>query len=232
MTTCAASTFTQRNWCAALRCCSILWRSILHKYLRPAAFAALALTAVLTSTGAVPAASGSGKGVLPPLKLQAGSPLTFCLTDASEKALDAAGIELDVIAPSTLVSEGGHPCMRSVLESGQINTDLTGLVGRTKGGFALHRGSQRAEFADPNAQLGLNGIATFSAVHQGKRIDVMTASADNASLSLTEVSTKDAPMLLTKAGSDALAAQFTTSPVPAGGQLFAATGTFKVLPAL
>ncbi|MFJ1869455.1 hypothetical protein ACIOD1_33205 [Streptomyces sp. NPDC088097] len=164
--------------------------------------------------------------------MQTGDPLTFCLTDASATALREADIELDGIAPATLVTEGGHQCMRAVLASGQINTDLTGLTGSVKGGFAFHRGAQRAEFADPSATLAPDRTGTYSAVHQGKRVDVMTSTAATVDLSLSKVSTKDLPLRLTQAGADALTAQFTNSPIPAGGQLFAANASFKVLPAL
>jgi hypothetical protein len=91
--------------------------------------ATLALTVVLAPACAVPTAAASNRGVLHPLQLQTGDPLTFCLTDASATALREAGFELDAIAPATLVTEGGHQCMRAVLASGQINTDLTGLTG-------------------------------------------------------------------------------------------------------
>lgn len=205
---------------------------MVKKFLRRAVFAALALTAVVTSTGAVPAASASGRGLLPALPLQAGDPVFFCLTDASAKALREADIELEALAPATVVTEGGHQCMRAVLAAGQINTDLTGLTGWAEGGFAFRRGSQRAEFAEPRCDLALDRTGTFSAVHQGKRIDVMTSTAANVNLSLSKVSTQDLPMRLTEAGANALAATFTTSPVPAGEQLFAGSASFKVLPPL
>ncbi|MFJ2405547.1 hypothetical protein ACIOUE_30060 [Streptomyces xanthochromogenes] len=168
-------------------------------------------------------------GVLPPLQLKAGDPYYFCLTDATEKALAQAHITFDAVAPNTVVTYKSHTCMRGTLKSGQINTDLTGLAGEGTGGFAFQRDGRRAEFTAPRVALHLDMTGTWTAEHQGRRVDMFSSTREGAKLSLTKVSAENLPMTLTPAGEQALSAAFGTSPVPAGRPFFEGNASFDVL---
>ncbi|MFD8110216.1 hypothetical protein [Streptomyces microflavus] len=186
---------------------------------------ALALSALVPS-----AASAQGSDpTLPALQLRGGTPFAYCLTDASTRALSDAGVTFEALAPATLITENGHQCMKATLDSGQINTDLTGLTGVTKGGFAFRRGAQRAEFAAMEIHLKLDRTGTITTEHLGKRIETLTTSAQGIKLSLTKVSAENTPVNLAPAAADALAKQFTTTPLAVGQQLFSATVSFDVL---
>ncbi|GHB47614.1 hypothetical protein GCM10010331_39020 [Streptomyces xanthochromogenes] len=154
--------------------------------------------------------------VLPPLELKAGEPYYFCLTDANEKALAQAHITFDAVAPNTVVTYKSHTCMRGTLKSGRINTDLTGLAGEGTGGFAFQRDGRRAEFTAPRVALHLDMTGTWTAEHQGRRVDMFSSTREGAKPSLTKVSAENLPMTLTPAGAQALSAAFGASPVPAG----------------
>ncbi|MET9534226.1 MULTISPECIES: hypothetical protein [unclassified Streptomyces] len=193
--------------------------------LRLAALAALSLVALAP----VASVSAQERGLLPPLKLKAGDPYTFCLTDASQKALSKARITLGAVAPGTIVTDKGHRCMRATLKSGQINTDLTGLEGEGTGGFTFSRDGHRAEFTHPRVALHPDRTGSWTAEHRGKRIEMFTSAKAGAKLSLTKVSAEHLPMNLTAAGAAALADTFGTSPVQAGRPFFEGNSSFDVL---
>ncbi|MBT2384449.1 hypothetical protein [Streptomyces sp. ISL-11] len=164
-----------------------------------------------------------------PSPLRAGTPVTLCLTDASAAALRAARIELAAVAPATLVSENGHPCVRTALATGRIDPDLSGPAPAAGGGFAFHRGQQRATFEDLAGAATPDRTLVTSAVHHGRRIDVFSSPSAQLKLFLTKVSAADIPMNLTRTGAAALAKDFTTSPLPANSTVFTGTADFDVL---
>ncbi|WP_371632163.1 hypothetical protein OG693_04120 [Streptomyces sp. NBC_01259] len=177
------------------------------------------------------ATATAAQGLLPSLPLRGGSTFDFCLTDTSASALSKAGITMEAIAPSTLVSDQVHRCVRTVLAGGKINSDLSGLTATAKdGGFAFHRGNRRAEFTAIAAKISPDRTGTITVTHRKQRIDVLTTKLTGLKLSLTKITAKNVPMSLTPAGANALAKEFTTSPLPAGHVLFAGNSTAQVLP--
>ncbi|ARZ68932.1 hypothetical protein M1P56_33230 [Streptomyces sp. HU2014] len=184
---------------------------------------ALAVTSLAASAAFAPQAAGAARA-------PAGTPVTLCLTDASAAALSAARIGLEAVPPSTLVTENGHACVRTTVETGRINpgsSSGTGAAG--EGGFAFRRGQRRAAFENLAASVMSDKIMITSAVHRGRRIDVLASPTARLKLYLTKVSAEDIPMNLTPAGAEALAAAFTTGPLPAGGRLFTGSTGFDVL---
>ncbi|MFE0047454.1 hypothetical protein [Streptomyces albireticuli] len=187
--------------------------------LRALALAVTSLTAVATS------APQTADAAAP-----AGTPVTLCPTDAAAAALRDARIRLTAVAPSTLVTEGGRACVRTSVETaGRINPDLSGRGAAGGGGFAFHRGQRRVAFEDLAASVTPDRTMITSAVHRGRRIDVLTSPTARLKLYLTKVSAEDIPMNLTPAGADALAAGFTTSPLPAGTRVFTGSTDVDVL---
>ncbi|ARZ71753.1 hypothetical protein SMD11_6177 [Streptomyces albireticuli] len=192
---------------------------------RLAALVALPLAVVVPAS----VSAQEADPVLPPLQLRGGTPFAYCLTDTAAEALRGAGFTFDAVAPATLGTENGHQCMKATLENGQINTDLTGLTGSAKGGFALRKGGKRAEFAALQLRMKLDRTGTITAEHLGKRIDTLTTSGEGIKTSLTRVSAENTPVNLAPAAADALTAEFGTSPLSAGQQLFSGTAGFDVL---
>ncbi|MFJ2605320.1 hypothetical protein ACIQOU_01360 [Streptomyces sp. NPDC091279] len=195
--------------------------------LRRVALTAVSL-AVLTAPVTPVSAREAGAG-LPPLPLKSGDPYTFCLTDASQKALAAARITLEALAPNTVVTSKGQKCMRGTLKSGHINSDLSGLTGEGTGGFAFRQGRKRAEFTVPRVALSPDRSGSWTVEHKGRRIEMFTSTKIGAKLTLTKVSAEHLPMTLTRTGADALAGVFGSSPAPAGKPFFEGNASFDVL---
>ncbi|WP_328315387.1 hypothetical protein [Streptomyces sp. NBC_00388] len=193
-------------------------------------FRALTVGLLAGAVTAPQATAAPAQGLLPSLPIAGGSTFDFCLTDASASALSTAGIAMDAIAPSTVVSDQGHRCVRTVLAGGKINSDLSGLTATAKdGGFAFHHGSHRAEFTAIAAKITPDRTGTITVTHHKQRIDILTTKLTGLKLSLTKITAKNVPMNLTPAGANALAKEFTTSPLPAGHELFAGNSTAQVL---
>lgn len=191
------------------------------------ALAAAALAAPLPASIAV---ASPAKAALP-LPLRPGSPFTLCLTDDSARELASAHVELAPIAPSTLVTSGGHRCVRMLLDKGEINGDLSGMTTSVRGGLALRRGSRRAEFTEVHGSLRvLDPTARATAENDGKRIDFLTVRSASVRLSPRGVVVRDAPAEFTPAAAKALARMFGASPWRAGETVFVANATIGLAP--
>ncbi|MFJ6737459.1 hypothetical protein ACIQOU_00890 [Streptomyces sp. NPDC091279] len=198
-----------------------------------ARLAALAVLAFATLAPAPASAQAPGDGgLLPPLQLRAGTPFDYCVTGTAAKALAAAGVTFDAVAPATLTTVNGRPCMHSVLDSGELNTDLSGVTGKARGGFAFQRDGKRAEFTDLALVMKLDRSGVITTEHLGRRIETLTTNGDGIKLALTKVSAENTPINLTAPAVDALAQKFGTSPLAAGDQLFSATLSFDVVKGL
>ncbi|MBB5123050.1 hypothetical protein AF335_12100 [Streptomyces eurocidicus] len=185
-----------------------------------------ALAVAVTSLAAVATSAPQTADAAAP----AGTPVTFCLTDASAAALRAARIRLAAVAPATLVTERGHACVRAAVETGgRINPDLSGGGAAGGGGFAFRRGRRLAVFESLVARVTPDRTMVISAVHRGRWLDVLTSPTARLKLYLTKVSAEDIPMHLTPDGADALAAAFTTGPLPAGARVFTGSTGVDVL---
>ncbi|MEV7928194.1 MULTISPECIES: hypothetical protein [unclassified Kitasatospora] len=195
---------------------------------RLAAVAVLAFAALAPSSASAQAPGA----LLPPLQLRGGTPFDYCLTDTAAKALSDAGVTFDAVAPATLVTLNGHQCMHSMLDSGEINTDLSGLTGRARGGFAFQRDGQRSEFANLELAMKLDRTSVITTEHLGRRIDTLTVTDEGIRLSLTKVSAENTPVNLAAPAANALSQEFGTSPLATGEQLFSATLSFDVLQGL
>lgn len=186
---------------------------------------ALAVISLTASATLAPQATGAARA-------PAGTPVTFCLTDASAAALHAARIGLAAVPPSTLVTERGHDCVRTTVETGRINPGSAGSAGTGAdgtGGFAFRRGQRWAVFENLAASVLPDKTMITSALHRGRRIDVLSSPTAQLKIYLTKVSAEDIPMNLTPAGAEALAAAFTTAPLPAGSRVFTGSTGFDVL---
>ncbi|WAL93654.1 hypothetical protein [Streptomyces sp. Je 1-369] len=196
----------------------------------------LAALAVLVCTALVPSAAtaqASKSGApLPPLQLKGGTPFDYCLTDTAQKALADAGVTFGVVAPATQVTVNGHPCMHAVLDSGELNTDLSGLTGKARGGFTLQHNGKRAEFKDMALVMKLDRTAVITTEHLGKRIETLTTGAEGVKIALTKVSAENTPVNLAGPAADAITSELGTKSLAAGQQLFSATLSFDVLQGL
>ncbi|MFD7598885.1 hypothetical protein ACFV6D_38425 [Kitasatospora sp. NPDC059812] len=123
--------------------------------------------------------------------------------------------------------------MRMPLHEGHVRLDLTGIV-TARGGFSLRRAGDgaSADFEDITGTIGLDGSGTISARRHGADTQVLTFTNAGTALSLTELPGRDMPLTLTGAGADSSARDFGAIPLPAGEDLFIASGTFRLLPAL
>ncbi|WP_030683014.1 hypothetical protein [Streptomyces sp. NRRL B-1347] len=197
--------------------------------LRAGVLATMCLTA-LAALATPAAAKDPAPSLVPSLPLS-NAPFTYCLTDEATTALREARIELDAVAPATVVTdERGNRCMRGTSDSATLNGDLPGVTASAKGGFAFQRADdKRAEFTDLNSTFRIGRMSTLTVTHLGQKVDFITYTAEGTRLSPTGVSTENAPLYLTPTGADALADAFGTSPLPAGEQLFQADAQIDVL---
>ncbi|MFF1904853.1 hypothetical protein [Kitasatospora sp. NPDC058218] len=196
----------------------------------------LPLAVVLLAVVAAPpaaAARASNRAPAPGALALRDGEILYCLTDGAAAALDGAGIVLDAVAPATVQGEGGRACVRMPLRAGYVRLDLTGRV-EAEGGFVLRRtgDGRAAAFEEITGTVGLDGAGTVTARSHGAVAQVLTFTNAGMALTLTELRGRDMPLALTAAGADSLARDFGTSPLPAGADLFTASGTFRLLPAL
>ncbi|MGC0420070.1 hypothetical protein [Embleya sp. AB8] len=173
--------------------------------------------------GTVPAVS---------LPLRTGTPWTLCLTDASQRALSDAGMELQAVAPVVLVTENGHRCLRWTVDGGGVDNELSAATMDAAGGFALVRGDRRAEFTDLHGTYTIgDDRAHASTVHHGDRIDTLTTPGNDVVISASGVDIHDAPSLLTQAAAAAVTADIPNSPLRLDDHLFDVDLRVGVLPA-
>ncbi|MBT2382459.1 hypothetical protein [Streptomyces sp. ISL-11] len=187
------------------------------------------------SPQAAPSSALSSAGLLPAasLPLRTGTPFTFCLTDAGAKALAGAGMELEAVAPVTIVTVAGHRCVQWTIDGGRLESDLSAVGATSEGGFVLRRGSQRAEFTQMLSSIRLgDNVSHGRMLHAGQRIETFTSPASQIKLSATDgIVADDLPVYLAPAAAQAITGDIPASPLTGGQQLFTANAHIGVLPA-
>lgn len=186
-------------------------------FLRALALTAAVVAVLLPQTIAVAATSGAVD-----IPLKANVPATLCLTDSAATALDKAGIAFEAVAPATVVTEDGHPCLHMTVERSALKSDLSGVQVVAVGGFALRQGTQRSEFTDTHAAITpLDPTIRATLLHNGQRTETLNAQADKVKLSLTGgVDARDIPITIAPAAADAITADIPDNPLRGGDSLF------------